>query len=227
MLDTIRTVETPEGMELELRVAGPAVRALAWLIDLLIRLVLFAALAGVLGLLGAAGVGLLLILYFLLEWGYPVLFEVYRGGVTPGKAALGLRVLQDDGSPVGWGASTVRNLLRAADFLPLLYGFGLIACCLTRDFKRLGDLAAGTVVVHRDPPSAPARAAASVPPLPPPQPLTPAEQRALVELTERAQWLSPERREELAELAQPLTGASGGPGWQRLQQYAGWLLGQR
>ena len=77
---------------------------------------------------------------------------VVRGewsGQTPGKRLFGLAVLNDDGTPVRWPGALTRNLLRAVDFLPFLYGVGLIAMLLNRDFKRLGDLAAGTVVVYQ------------------------------------------------------------------------------
>ena len=101
-------------------------------------------------LLGGAGMGLWLILMFLMEWFYPVLFEVLARGQTVGKMALGIRVLCDDGTPVGWYQSTVRNFLKFVDFLPVLYGAGLLSMLLQKDFKRLGDLAAGTLVVYAE-----------------------------------------------------------------------------
>lgn len=239
MLDTRRAIETPEGVELGLRLAGPAPRFLAWLIDMLIRGAIYLGLGMVLPFFGRMGIGLLLISFFLIEWFYPVLFEVYRQGATPGKRSMGLRVMHDDGTPVGWSASLVRNLLRAVDFLPLLYGFGLTSMLLSRDFKRLGDLAAGTLVVYSDktpvPPSLPV-----VTPQAPPLPLTTPEQRAVVEFAERAALLTPERVNELADLAAPLTGLSpsaststdgqasaAGTGARRLFEYANWLVGKR
>ena len=78
-----------------------------------------------LGALGKFGWGLFLILWFALEWLYPTVFEVYFGGATPGKKSLGLIVLHDDGTPVQLAASFTRNLLRAVDFFPALYGMGL------------------------------------------------------------------------------------------------------
>ena len=94
-------------------------------------------------------------------------------------------VLNDDGSPVRWSAALTRNLLRAVDFLPFLYATGLAAMLVNRDFKRLGDLAAGTVVVYREG----AHRAALIPaaaPLAPPAPLSLGEQRTLLDLAERA-----------------------------------------
>ena len=102
-----------------------------------------------LGLLGRFGVGLLMIFFFGLEWFYPVLFELLPGRATPGKRALGLKVVMDDGLPMTPAASLIRNLLRAADFLPFALRLRPARRMLLRpDFKRLGDLAAGTLVVH-------------------------------------------------------------------------------
>lgn len=202
MLDTYRTVETPEGVELRLRVAGPVVRSLAWAQDLLIRGAVYIGLSILLSLLGKFGWGALLIALFLIEWFYPVLFEVYRHGATPGKRAMGICVVHDDGTPVGWPASVIRNLLRYVDFLPFLYGFGLVSMLLRPDFKRLGDLAAGTCVVYRDE----ARVSASTPAIPA-QPLDFAlgldEQRAVISFAERADQLSAERSAELAHILAP------------------------
>src|SRR5208282_5922974 len=99
------------------------------------------------------GMGLLLIILFLLEWFYPVAFEVLARGQTPGKKLMDLRVLRADGAPVGWSRSTVRSLLAFADFLPFGFAAGLTAMLVSRRFQRLGDLAAGTVVVHLAPAS--------------------------------------------------------------------------
>ncbi len=197
MLDTARAVETPEGVTIQLRVAGPVVRALAWTIDFAIRAVVYVLLAMLVGVMGRFGQGLLLLAIFLLEWFYPVLFEVLRNGATPGKRIMGLTVLQDDGLPVGWSASMVRNLLRTADFLPAFYGFGLVSMLLHREFKRLGDIAAHTVVVHAGSPRLSA-ALPDGPSLPPPVRLTSAEQQALVAFAARIPRLTPERASELA-----------------------------
>src|SRR5215813_9152409 len=125
MLDTYRPVETPEGVEIGLRVAGPVPRLYAAALDFAIRFIVYIFLSAVLGGLGKAGVGFLLIAMFLIEWFYPVVFEVKGGGATPGKRLMKLLVLQRDGTPVGWTASVIRNLVRFADLLPFGYGFGL------------------------------------------------------------------------------------------------------
>jgi len=224
VLDTLRAVPTPEGIELVLRLAGPVPRALAWLTDVLLRSGVLVIASWMLALLGHFGWGLVLILAFLLEWLAPAAFEVWADGSTPGKKALGLMVLHDDGTPVGWTAALVRNLLRAVDFLPVAYGFGLVSCLLNRDFKRLGDIAAGTVVVYR----APAPRAAAIPPaaaVAPARPLDLAEQRAVLDFAERCATLTPERAEEIAELATSVTGSANARATERVLQIANHLNG--
>ena len=206
MLDTTRRVATPEGIELTLHLAGPVPRALAWTIDFALRIAVLLMVMMLAPLFGRAGVGVLLLAAFGLEWLAPAWFEAAWRGQTPGKRALGIAVLNDDGTPLRWPAALTRNLLRAVDFLPLLYGIGLAAMLANRDFKRLGDLAAGTVVVHLPERSREARRLPDVPPVVPPVPLSLEEQRALLELAERAPGLTRERLEELAELPAPLVG---------------------
>jgi uncharacterized RDD family membrane protein YckC len=209
VLDTTRRVATPEGIELTLHLAGPVPRALAWAIDLLLRAaVLLLAMLAV-APLGRAGSGLILLAAFFVEWLLPAFFEALWNGQTPGKRALGLRVLNDDGTPLRWPAALTRNLLRAADFLPFFYGVGLVTMLANRDFKRLGDLAAATVVVY-EPEKRAARRIAEAPPVAPPIALALDEQRALLDLAERSGSLTPERLEELAELPAPLVGPRDG-----------------
>jgi len=226
LLDTYREVETPEGVELRLRVAGPVVRSIAWAQDVLIRGGVYIVLSVVLSLFGKFGWGLLLIALFLIEWFYPVWFEVYRHGATPGKRAFGICVVNDDGTPVGWSASVIRNLLRYVDFLPFLYGFGLASMLLRADGKRLGDLAAGTCVVYRDSekkqastPHAPAQSLALA--------LDLNEQRAIVSFAERADQLSAERSAELAGILAPCLKGAPADGVARLHGAANALLGKK
>jgi uncharacterized RDD family membrane protein YckC len=195
-IDTLRRFETPEGIEIELKLAGPVPRAAAFVIDLAIRVGLYALLLPLAGFAGV-GMGLMLIALFLLEWLYPVFFEL-RSGATPGKRALKLLVVHADGTPVGPSASLIRNLLRAVDFLPLLYGLGLAVMLADRDFRRLGDLAAGTLVIHAEPQAPTAAGIANVHAVPPPLPLDLATQRAVLAFAERSGELSPARRAELA-----------------------------
>ncbi|MCC6609734.1 MAG: RDD family protein [Burkholderiales bacterium] len=225
MLDTARSVATPEGIELTLRLAGPVPRALAWLLDFLIRAAILVVLMMVLAPVGGLGWAAVLLAWFFLEWLFPAWCEVYWNGQTPGKRSLGIAVLNDDGTPVHWPAALTRNLLRAVDFLPFCYGFGLATMLVNRDFKRLGDLAANTLVVYREP----APGGVMIPPAPPlapAYPLSVPEQRAILDFAERAPRLTAERAEELAALARPLVGA-GGNAASRLVRIANFLVGRR
>src|SRR5690606_4368338 len=100
MIDDQHHITTPEGVPLTLDLAGPLPRALAYFTDLAIRIVVYLVAAILFGLLGGLGNGLMLILIFLLEWFYPVWFEVMRHGQTPGKKAFGMTVVREDGTPV-------------------------------------------------------------------------------------------------------------------------------
>ena len=222
LIDTLEYYEIPEGVRLEFRLAGPVVRACAWAIDAAIRAVLYLALAIVLGLLGGVGLALMLIGFFLIEWFYPVVFELHNGA-TPGKRLMGILVIQDNGTPVQPQASVIRNFLRTADFLPVLYATGLVAMMSNRQFKRLGDLAAGTLVVYKD-----AQQERTQPPVSavtkPPLELSEDEQTILLAFSERAGDLSGGRREELADLLSDITGSRGGKGVETLYAYANWIL---
>ncbi len=226
-LDTLSAVETPEGITLSLRAAGPLPRALAWMMDFIIRLGVFWLLAIIAAFLDEAGEGLLLISLFLLMWGYPILFEVLRKGQTPGKRAFGLKVVHRNGTPVGWLASIVRNLLRVVDLLPFAYGIGLLTTLLDRDSRRIGDLVAGTLVIHAEVelPHAPAPLAT---PVTSPVPLTATEQAAIVAFAERARLLSRERQQELADTIAPVLGFGQGPAaLERIYGLAASILGRR
>jgi uncharacterized RDD family membrane protein YckC len=227
MLDTARRIATPEGIELELRLAGPVPRAGAWALDFVLRLAILAVASMILGALGGFGTGLFLVLWFGLEWLFPAWCEVHLGGATPGKKALNLAVLHDDGTPVRWPAALTRNLLRALDFLPLFYGIGLVAMMMNRDCKRLGDLAAGTIVVYREPKPRGFQVPEAAP-LAPAVPLTLAEQRAILDFAERAPGLTPERAAELAAIPRGLVGAAGGAAAaDRLVRIANYLVGRK
>lgn len=218
----------PEGCELSLRVAGPTVRARAWLFDFVIRLIVFAVCAAVFGHFGRLGSGALMLLAFVLEWLYPVVFEVFWRGATPGKKLSNLVVLHDDGTPVDWRSSFARNTLRFVDFLPFGYACGLLSMWLNADGKRLGDLLAGTVVVYRNETPMPMANDDYVDAEPPPFPLTLVEQRALLEYRQRATTLTEARADELAELALPLTeGMRPDHARAKLFRIANSLLGRR
>lgn len=127
-LDTRYQIETPEGIDLPLRPAGLMPRALAFGFDLGLRGLILGILFIALAFLGNLGIGLGSILLFLVSWWYMVLFEVLNQGSSPGKQIMGLRVVQDDGTPIGWSASLIRNLLRFVDMLPFGYFLGAISC---------------------------------------------------------------------------------------------------
>lgn len=229
VLDSVIAAETPEGILLELRPAGLSARFCAFTIDLLIRFAVFFVAIIVTSALGGLGVAFGFILYFLLDWFYPVLFELSRDGATPGKSAMGLKVVMDNGLPVTPAASMTRNLLRVADFLPFGYGAAIASMLLSRDYKRLGDLAASTIVVHQPRP-APKATLDMVKPLAPLIPLSQRDQSALIALAARAPTLTTERLEELALMATPVQGQAGGNPEDITRRVLGvsqWLLGRR
>lgn len=150
----LHEVLTTEKVPFSYRVAGLGARFLAWLIDLL-----FICLLGFVGIVAAIpldsarmGVGSALtrIWMFGLLWLYFLLFEWLWSGQTPGKRLLGIRVIQWRGTAISFYDSAVRNLLRVVDALPVFYAVGFAVAATNRENRRLGDLAAGTLVVHVD-----------------------------------------------------------------------------
>lgn len=186
------------GVSIDLPLASPMSRAYAQVLDQLILLAL-TVVVGLVGVvaavsaegneprIGIAAVGLVLI--FLLRSGYFVYFELVWQGQSPGKRAVGLRVVTDDGGELGFWHATVRNLVRPIDALPGSYGFGVVTALLNPRGKRLGDFAAGTVVVREVPPSDPWVA---------PEGFDGELARLLEDWFRRAPLLLPERREALA-----------------------------
>jgi len=238
-LDTLHAVETPEGIALALRPAGVVPRALAYLIDLMIRIGMYSFvgvfLMMLIGLLRGSGGGLFVAVYliglFALEWFYPVFFELMPRGATPGKRAMGLQVVMDSGLPVTPVASLLRNLLRVADLMPGAYAVGIAAMLMRADFKRLGDMAAGTLVVYADSVQLNGKLPAAAPAAPV-RMLTAREQLAIISWAERAERLTPERFNELALLAAsvcapPLHAADTRDAGERLLGVANWLSGRR
>jgi uncharacterized RDD family membrane protein YckC len=164
-LDTRIEIITPENIAFQYCVAGPFRRLPAYLIDFLIRVLTFITLAFTLSFafgmagLGMTGLGLALMSLFVLEWFYGGLFETFWNGQTPGKRMMGIRVLSVEGRPINGWQAVLRNFLRAADALPViayplslpLFQFGLASSSMNDRFQRLGDLAAGTMVVVEEP----------------------------------------------------------------------------
>ncbi|GGA34213.1 RDD family protein [Dyella nitratireducens] len=226
MLDTVREIETPEGVSLRLRAAGAFGRAQAWLLDTLLRFVVFCVGLGIFSaILGRGGVGLGMLLMFTLMWVYNVVCEVWFHGQTLGKRALGLRVVSADGTPVTLLPSVVRNLLRVVDALPGIYGVGLVTSMIDPSARRIGDIVAGTLVIHAD--DLPAGSKVPMAPAQPlPLPLDQDEQAAVIEFAERSPQLTPERQEELADILYPLTGREGTAAVTQITAYANGLLGR-
>lgn len=229
-MDTLQAVELAEGVEVQLRVAGPLPRLLAYGIDLLICAMALLVALLVLSLVGWAiggkvSVGLWMLAWFLIAWWYPVWFESGKRGATLGKRALGLRVVQMTGVPVTFGQAVVRNFLRFIDIQPLATGLvGIASSLANQRFQRLGDLAAGTLVVYQSP-----SVDVGPPPVPhpgksrrPPLPLRREEVRALVSFRERARDWSEPRRRELANHLSELTGERDAKGVAEVIAMAQW-----
>ena len=208
MISSALPIETPEGISFTHELASLTDRGRAYLIDLLIRIAVVAVVAVLfaifLGPAILAGVGLWLILYFVVEWGYYVLFDVVWDGQSPGKRLFELRVIKSAGHPIGFYDSALRNLLRAADIVPMTYATGVITILCTRRFQRLGDLAADTIVVHERKtwfagqavPGRPEAVQADLRKVT----LSNRERRLLQEFMMRKDRLHPDRRDELAEI---------------------------
>jgi uncharacterized RDD family membrane protein YckC len=150
-------VDTPESIDFAYDVAGIGSRFMAALIDTLL-LVLLQVVVGALTAFAVSQLedfdvaeSLLLALWatasFILLWGYYLVFELIWNGQTPGKRAVGLRTVREGGRPITAAASMIRNLVRIVDFLPGLYGLGVLTMFVDKRSRRLGDLAAGTLVV--------------------------------------------------------------------------------
>jgi len=224
-IDTLYSINTPEGIALKLAPAGPVLRFYAWLVDSMIRWTCVVVLFWGLAFLDQAGTGIFLILAFLLEWFYPVYFELFHHGKTPGKSMFGLFVAQENASPITPVSSLIRNLLRFVDFLPLCYGFGLLCVLSNARFQRIGDIVAGTVVLHSDKIQV-SHTDMDIPAVAPPCPLKLNEQQALIRFYQRRTLLSNERAEELAQISGPLV---------KEQRYAAdylsgmgrWIMGKR
>ncbi len=228
MLDTRYRVEIPGGIHLEAQVVGPVTRCYAFLIDLVIRGVVLVVLSLASVFLGFSGIGggFFLIFMFVIEWLYPVLFEVLARGQTPGKKMLGITVVNDDLSPVTLGTSLVRNLLRTVDFLPLFYLAALVTMLSNRRFQRLGDMAAGTLVVSMSK-SSQAAVLEDIQPLAPSIALSRGEQTSIVNFLQRSAQLSAPRQQELAAILEGITHEAGEDGVERLHRNGAWYLGMR
>ena len=149
------TIDTPEGVPLELTLAGVGSRFASALLDYILQFIILVALALVLRYgagfspgSSSVSAAFWVVGFFAVFWGYDVAFEVLNSGRTPGKAANGLRVVRESGAPVTFGPSAVRNVIRIIDLLPGTYLVGITSILLTKRNQRVGDLAAGTLVIR-------------------------------------------------------------------------------
>jgi uncharacterized RDD family membrane protein YckC len=155
--EDVMTIQTPEGVDLMLTLAGVGSRFASAIVDYLIQAALLVALAlllfgGVSIGGGDSGAGVLIAVYaiasFLVFVGYDITFEVLNSGQTPGKRMNGLRVVRTEGQPVNFVTSAIRNVLRVIDWLPFSYAAGALSILVTSRNQRIGDVAAGTIVVR-------------------------------------------------------------------------------
>lgn len=263
-LDTLQRIELAEGVNIRLRVAGLPVRLLAFLIDFLICAGIMIA-TGILvailivGFDSEGAIAFYLLIWFLIRWFYHLPFEIGKKGATPGKRCMKIRVVRTTGTPVSTGQSFLRNLLRFVDELPVFsfvftlvptYLLGAIVMVLSKRFQRLGDLAAGTIVVYTDEHLATSPQVYAQPqlypqyapttythlgqmvPQPPPLPLEPTmprlplhreEQVAFAAFKERLPLWSEGRKIELANHLAPLTNKVGPEGVREVLNIGAWF----
>lgn len=163
-MDRSISVRTPESIAFSYELAGLGSRFLAVIVDLAIQVLLFAAIVWGIVLIGShapkgsapasgsaaasVGVAIVVTIIFLIFFGYFIAFEALWNGQTPGKKLLGIRVVRDGGYPLDAAASFIRNLIRTGEFALGFYAVSAAACLLSPENKRLGDIAAGTIVVR-------------------------------------------------------------------------------
>ena len=229
-IDTLQTVELAEGMEIHLRTAGPFLRLVAWILDLVIEMIALIILSVGFNLIfpvmgGNVSQGIFLFSFFLIWWFYHVFFEISPWGATIGKRAFGLRVVNEAGGGIAMGASMTRNFIRGVE---LLIPFASLIVFFNPRFQRLGDLAAGTLVVYSKPRIDP------VIPGPPPLEKVPVnlilsreEEAAVLSFRYRSGGWSEARRMELANHLEKMTGEVGPKGVSKLMGMAHWLEEQR
>lgn len=224
LVDNDLPLETAEGIEISVTPAGLAVRSMAFTLDLLIRAGIVVAASLVLQLLGQMGVGLMLIVVFLVEWLYPVFFELLWGA-TPGKRNYGLRVTYDNGLPVTLPGSLIRNLFRSIDILPFAYLTGFFCLLSSAQSKRVGDLLAGTLVIYDDNRQTLAPLEENAEQIEQVN-LSLEQQQAIILYAERCSQLSPQRQQELANYLSPITGCENQAAVDKLKSIAASLVGK-
>jgi uncharacterized RDD family membrane protein YckC len=214
LIDTVLEIDTPEHLAFRTRIAGPGRRMFAWIIDTIIWVCIVGFITVVVGMmfelvdLGGLGAGITLIAFFFIWWFYYFACEMLTGGRSPGKIALKLRVVKQNGLPITWRESFLRNLIRAADITILPTGsillLGPVVMALDPKFRRLGDLVADTIVVVEEATSVARQTAVQadesiLAELPGSLPLDHNDLEAL-ELFVNREHMSDARRDELAEI---------------------------
>lgn len=235
ILDTKLVLESPEGAELEIRPAGFLARGIALVVDEMLRILgffLFVLASFIISLMLGPTVAeimgfLVLIIFFILSWFYGVFFEQLNDGKTPGKVVSSIKVSNSDGTPVGIMQSIIRNLFRQIDSLflsiPVLFFLGwwppwawliplgligMFFVLFSKDFRRLGDHLADTIVIHTsEPKKVPYKGSKTS--IQVPVPLTLEDQKLLLAFQDRSEEFSEERKVELAEVLKPLHGVRG------------------
>jgi uncharacterized RDD family membrane protein YckC len=164
----ILKIETPENVSFDYSVAGIGSRFLAAMLDTaIITLLQVIVIGGALWIVIQTGdfsltdppgaeesqliywiIGFMVLLSFVFYWGYYIFFEILWNGQTPGKRLVDIRVIRVDGTPVAAAEIVIRNLVRTIDLMPMAYGVGVVTMFVSDNSRRLGDLAAGTIVVH-------------------------------------------------------------------------------
>ena len=222
--DSSLVVQTPEGIEFVLYPAGFPIRACAWAIDCFIQGIVMLGVVIAAGLLSwVIGFWFFLVLVFVLDWFYHLIFEVFCRGQSPGKRFMGIRVVRRDGSPVNPGASFLRNLLRFADTFMFLYLIAFICMLVSPGFRRFGDCVADTLVVYTANARIPGRVTspvfrqgampwlADVPVASPSRKLDYEEKQAILSFARRYPLLGKARADEIADIwAGKLRPSSGG-----------------
>jgi uncharacterized RDD family membrane protein YckC len=141
------TITTPDGLTVEVRLAGLGSRFASDLLDSVIKFLAILAMYGLTLVTGFGGAAFA-IGAFVVYFGYDVFFETVFDGRTPGKRSQGTRVVRSGGQSIGFVASAIRNVLRLIDVLPAFYGVGGVAILQSKNNQRVGDMAAGTLVIR-------------------------------------------------------------------------------
>lgn len=226
LADADRRIETPEGIALTLPIADPISRGYAFAIDLIIRVLMLFLLGATLGLFKSVGLGLFLIILFVIWWGYYVICEMLMNGTSPGKKIMKLQVLNDDFTPIHFSSSLIRNILRTADALPGFYGLAATTMLFNGNNQRLGDIAAKTIVVSTTRQHYKA-ISINESALLPPVAFTAEEQRNVIAF---ARFCENHTQERAAEMAQHLSQGLNEPNAVKLAnqlcRYAKWFLGE-